>query len=269
MSTLTGLISGGGGGSFSNIQTDTASGSFTLPVEIIRIAIACVAGGGGGRGVPQGAGITDGGHGGNGGSGFVDTFLVPAGTTVHYVLGAGGSAGYQATGGDGGNSYVWLVDSAGNKRMVGGVTGGAGGVAYGSTARTQPNTNDNCSNGLSGVVLVGGAVNEAGNGSNGGFGRSGEPVNGRGNDAGTLSLSTYPFNTAGAGDIFSLTAAQFDGNRRGGSGGGSSLFAIGGQGGGSHTRDGAGGSRGSGGGGGRGSGSSGGGGGAGYIEIYY
>lgn len=254
MSTLTGLISSGGGGgaSFSNIHTDTTSGSFTLPNEVIRIAIACVAGGGGGA-----SGLIGwGGSGGNGGNGFFDTFLVPAGTTVHYVLGAGGAGGASLNhGSQGGASYVWLVDSSGNKRAAGGVTGGAGGTKPSGNQPQPtplPTVPENNSNGLNAIVLIGGRGGLGGD--NVPTGSSGTPVDGRLGGSEILTLG-YSFNTAGGGDLFATATAR-------GGAGGSSMFSIG------ASDSSAAGSRGSGGAGfpTSGNGSAGG---SGYIEIYY
>lgn len=260
MSTASNFIAGGGG--FSNIHTDTSSGSFALPSKITTIAIACTAGGGGGAGHGSGGYASSGG---NGGCGFFDTFVVPAGTTVHYVLGAGGGGGGNP-GGTGGHSYVWLVDSAGNKRNAGGVRGGLGGgqvVSQGNQFSNPVLVSENSSYGLNSVVIIGG---RAGNGNGYSTGYPGNPAAGRAGGSEDLDANTYAFNLAGQGDIYAA-AGVASGGRGGGGGGGSSMFAIGGNGG--TGGSGAGGSRGSGGGGGGGNIGNGGAGGAGYIEIYY
>lgn len=260
MSTASNFIAAGGG--FSNIHTDTSSGSFALPDKITTIAIACTAGGGGSGGLNPGNYSPGGG---NGGCGFFDTFLVPAGTTVHYVIGAGGAAGSNA-GGDGGHSYVWLVDSVGNKRMAGGVRGGFGASSPGPNGSFQPpvvNVNENTSNGLNPNIFIGGRGGAGNAYSNA---APGSPVTGRCGGSEVLDANSYAFSLAGQGDLYAAGGLA-SGGRGGGGGGGSSMFAIGG----------IGGTAGGGGAGVRGSGAGafggnvGGGspGGAGYIEIYY
>ena len=74
----------------------TASGTYTVPADVIAIQVAAAGGGGGGGGYDScGNNTACAGNGGSGGAGALlqGTIAVTPGSTVTIVVGAGGSAG--------------------------------------------------------------------------------------------------------------------------------------------------------------------------------
>jgi hypothetical protein len=98
MKNSSGTLSWGDMCEYKNIHTivSTGSGSWTVPAGVTKVLVEIVAGGGGGN-------I----HGGGGGGGYLKAILpVTAGSSINYVLGAGGTGGAGGSGTNGGGSQI-------------------------------------------------------------------------------------------------------------------------------------------------------------------
>ncbi len=147
------------GVSFSQVTTTfTASGSFIVPCGVTSISVTCWGGGGGGAG-DGGTGASTGGGGGGGGY-SIGTVTVTPGSTIAYIVGAGGTAG-ASTSGNGGNggtttfSTVSAPGGAGGTALNG--AGGAGGVGNAGTG-TPGNAGANNASGAGGAGAGAGGV---------------------------------------------------------------------------------------------------------------
>lgn len=236
------------GGSVSDYQAFTSTGTWTKPTGAGSNAIVKVqlwGGGGGGGGSIDGV---DAGGGAGGGGYFEAQFLASTlGATETVTIGAGGTAGTSSAGGDGGNTTFGTKATAygggggqsNNAAAAGG--GGGGGLAKGGTGiggtggnGGSPGTigasisNDGWgggggSNGASGVGGNSGyggggggsgVVGGAGQGGNSMFGGGGSGGGGAGPAAG--GTSTY----GGAGGAGKASGTGNDGTAPGGAGGG-------------------------------------------------
>jgi hypothetical protein len=168
---------------FSQMQAFTASGSFTVPVNVTRIKVTVI--GGGGAGGSNGS--CPGGGGGAGGSAIAILTSLTPGAIVPITVGAGGTASASSTGSSGGTSSFGTYASA-----TGG-TGGVGGSSYGPMAGGQ------------GGAGVGGTINNNGSygtdcvlyGARGGDG--GGPGNGRGTTGALTGIAAQGYGGGGGG----------------------------------------------------------------------
>lgn len=115
----------------------TASGNYTVPAGITSLLVECVGGGGAGRGYPNSAQTTTGAGGGGGAYAAKVVSVTPA-ASIAYTIGAGG-AGNTGAGAAGGDT-TWdtsVVVAKGGSNTSTNTTGGAGGLASGSTGDTK------------------------------------------------------------------------------------------------------------------------------------
>lgn len=136
------IASSGGSGRLLNIQTFTASGTYTPTAGLVNALIVCIGGGGAGGGTPIGSSAPIG-AGGGGGSGGFSQSLVSSGTigaSQTVTIGAGGAGSSGAVGGNGGDTSVGTIvigkggtggalSSTAVSTAIGATLGGAGGTA--------------------------------------------------------------------------------------------------------------------------------------------
>lgn len=227
-----------------NIQTFTASGTWTKPTGVKVVHITCIGGGGGGA--SGGRHTAGSGNGGGGGGGGATTMMtLPAallGSTESVVVGNGGSGGasqssLSTNGSDGSNGGLssfgnYCLANGGGAGLANGTagsggtgqfSGGAGGI--GGTVSTSGNGG----NGVSVPFAGGGGAGGAGNNTySGGVGGTTIGTNKAGgtSDTGGDSVTTnlpLPGGGGGGGQSFGIPGtgnAGGTGGRYGGGGGG-------------------------------------------------
>jgi len=156
----------------SSTFTIVGSNTFTVPTGVTKISAVLIAGGGAGGGSNGGAG---GNGGGGGGLVYINDYAVSPGQNLTVVVGGGGVAVSNGTGGDGGDSSITGVATAfGGKG--GAATAGDDGSLGGSGGSNFANS------GISNGGPSGKGTNTTGGGGGGSAGYSGNGGSGGGNN---------------------------------------------------------------------------------------
>jgi hypothetical protein len=211
---------GGGAGNVTvNVQTFTASGTYTPIASMRYCIIECVGGGGGGGGCGDGTGTSTGsGGGGSGGYSRKTVNAATIGASQTVTIGSAGTAG-TAGGGTGGAGTATSVGTicvanggAGGVGSTGNMGGGAGGViasAVGDVVAAGQS-------GVGGMIIPAGGFNPTGTGGTGGSSFFGGGGRGTGVAAGTSAVGVAASNYgSGGGGAVSNNAST---TRAGGAG---------------------------------------------------
>ncbi|MBA9072617.1 hypothetical protein GGR22_000743 [Flavobacterium gossypii] len=208
--------------SYSQNQTFTSSGTFTVPVGVTSITVE--AWGGGGKGGTRTN--NSGGAGGGGGGAYVRSVLTVVPTTSYTVtVGAGSTS--TAAGGDSWFGSNTLLLAKGGESVANNTTGGGNGGAAGSSIGDFKRSGGNGANGSALITLYGGGGGSSagtaldgvsGNTANGGTAPAGGGNGGAGVGSGTQNAGgTDGSNPGGGGGGAKKTSGSS--NRNGGDGG--------------------------------------------------
>lgn len=210
-------------------NTTTTQTTDLVPANCYYVLIECIGGGGGGGGSRR---TSYGGSGGGGGAYSAALVAVTPGSTLYIQTGGGGTSGYDANGGNGGDSWVKTVSQSGAELCL--AKGGLGGQRRQGTR----GAGGSASSGFGDIKYSGGGgAKGGGNGNAGGGGGNAAGLGGAGGDNSVHQYPTHQTNGAythppgpgnphggkgwgGAGGDGGGTNNGYDGNWYGGGGGG-------------------------------------------------